>query len=158
MKNGIHMVESNEHDERGYRNETSRNRTKMMEKRMKKLKTARRDLIRSKIWGNKAADRGIIGCGSTLGPIKEAVGQLKDFGIKAKFLQIRTLWPFQDKEVRDFISTCKQVFVVDNNYQGQLAQLIYSQVRPKIQLKSILNYSGHTFRPKDIASPIQKAQ
>jgi 2-oxoglutarate ferredoxin oxidoreductase subunit alpha len=157
MINGIHMVEGNEHDEWGHRDETSRNRTKMMEKRMRKLKTARKDLIRPRIWGDKAAETGIIGCGSTLGPIKEAMEQLKDSGIKTKFLQIRTLWPFLDKEVMDFISTCKQVFVVDNNYQGQLAQLICSQVRPKIPLKSILNYSGHTFRPKDIAHPIQKA-
>ncbi len=158
MKNGIHMIEGNEHNEWGYRDETSRNRTKMMEKRMRKLKTARKDLIRPRIWGDKGADIGVIGCGSTLGPIREAIEKLKDSGIEAKFLQIRTLWPFLDKEVRDFISTCKQVFVVDNNYEGQLAQLIYSQVRPKIELESILNYSGHTFRPKDIANPIQKAQ
>jgi 2-oxoglutarate ferredoxin oxidoreductase subunit alpha len=158
MKNGIHMVESTEHNEWGYRDETSQNRANMMEKRMRKLKTARKDLIRPRIWGNKAADIGIIGCGSTLGPIREAMEQLKRVGLKAKFLQIRTLWPFLDKDVKDFISTCKQVFVVDNNYQGQLAQLIYSQVRPKIELKNILNYSSHTFRPKDIANPIQKVQ
>lgn len=158
MKNGIHMVESTEHNEWGYRDETSQNRAKMMEKRMRKLKTARKDLIRPRIWGNKAADIGIIGCGSTLGPVREAMEQLKRVGIKAKFLQIRTLWPFLDKDVKDFISTCKQVFVVDNNYDGQLAQLIYSQVRPRIELKSILNYSSHTFRPKDIADPIQKVQ
>ncbi len=158
MKNAIHMVEGNEHDEWGHRDETSRNRTRMMEKRMRKLNTARKDLIRPKIWGDKEADVGIIGCGSTWGPIREAVEQLKDSGLKAKFLQIRTLWPFLDKEVKDFISACKQVFVVDNNYQGQLAQLINSQVKPNIEMKNILNYSGQTFRPKDIASPIQKAQ
>jgi len=156
MKNGIHMVESNEHDERGYRDESSRNRAKMMEKRMKKLKTARKDLVRPKIWGNKTAEIGIIGCGSTLGPIKEALDLLKKSGIEAKFLQLRTLWPFLEKDVKDFISACKKVYVVDNNYEGQLALLIYSQVRPKTELKSILKYSGHTFRPKDIAEPIQR--
>ena len=158
MKNGIHMVEGNEHNEWGHRDETSRNRTKMMEKRMRKLKTARKDLIRPRIWGDKAADIGIIGCGSTFGPIREALEQLKDSGLQAKFLQIRTLWPFLHKDVEDFISSCKQVFVVDNNYQGQLAQLISSQIRPKVALKSILNYSGQTFRPKDIATPIHRAQ
>jgi 2-oxoglutarate ferredoxin oxidoreductase subunit alpha len=157
MKNGIHMVEGNEHNEWGHRDETSRNRTKMMEKRMRKLQTARKDLISPRVWGQKAADTGIIGCGSTFGPIKEAMEQLKDSGIKTKYLQIRTLWPFLGKDVRDFISTCKRVFVVDNNYQGQLAQLIYSQARPKIELKNILNYSAQTFRPENIVSPIQKA-
>ncbi len=158
MKNGIHMVESNEHDEWGYRDETSRNRTEMMEKRMLKLRAARKDLVRPRIWGNKTAEIGIIGCGSTLGPIREAVEQLKNSGIETKFLQIRTLWPFLDQDVKGFISACKKIYVVDNNYEGQLAQLICSQVRPQIELKSILNYSGHTFRPKDISGPIQKAQ
>jgi 2-oxoglutarate ferredoxin oxidoreductase subunit alpha len=158
MKNGVHMVEGNEHDESGHRDETSRNRTRMMEKRMRKLKTARKDLIRPRIWGDKTADTGIIGCGSTFGPIREGMEQLKDSGMRTKYLQIRTLWPFLDKEVGDFLSSCKQVFVVDNNYQGQLAQLICSQVKPKIELKSILNFSGHTFQPRDIANPILKAQ
>jgi 2-oxoglutarate ferredoxin oxidoreductase subunit alpha len=157
MKNGIHMVEGNEHDERGYRDETSQNRTKMMEKRMKKLDSSRKDLLRPRIWGNKAAEIGIIGCGSTYGSIKEAMDQLKDKGIEAKFLQIRTLWPFLDKDVKEFILTCKKVFVVDNNYSGQLAQLIQSRMSIQTELIGILNYSGHTFRPMDVSDPIQKA-
>jgi 2-oxoglutarate ferredoxin oxidoreductase subunit alpha len=56
QRNGIHMVESNEHDERGYRDESSRNRTKMMEKRMCKLRTARKDLVRARVWGDKNRD------------------------------------------------------------------------------------------------------
>jgi 2-oxoglutarate ferredoxin oxidoreductase subunit alpha len=157
MKNGIHMVEGNEHDESGHRDETSQNRIKMMEKRMRKLKTARKDLIRPRMWGDKTATTGIIGCGSTFGPIREAMEQLKDFGIATKFLQIRTLWPFLDKELGDFISSCKHVFVVDNNYEGQLAQLLYSQVKTNKELQNILKYSGDTFQPKDIVHPIRKA-
>ncbi|MDH4217756.1 MAG: 2-oxoacid:acceptor oxidoreductase subunit alpha [Candidatus Aminicenantes bacterium] len=157
MRNGIHMVESNEHDERGYRDESSKNREKMMEKRMKKLKAARKDLIRPKIWGKSTADIGIIGCGSTFGPIQEAMEQLHYSGIETKYLQIRTLWPFLGTEVEDFIANCKQVFVVDNNYEGQLAYLIKSQMKQKKEIRHILNYSGHTFRPKDISGFIHKA-
>lgn len=157
MKNGVHMVESNEHDEWGYRDETPQNRKKMMEKRMKKLESARKDLLRPRIFGNKQAEIGIIGCGSTFGPIREAMDRLKDSGAEAKFLQVRTLWPFLGKEVGEFISDCKKVYVVDNNYGGQLAQLVRSQVRTQKDLHGILNYSGHTFRPGDISEPIQKA-
>jgi 2-oxoglutarate ferredoxin oxidoreductase subunit alpha len=157
MKRGVHMVEGNEHDEWGYRDETSQNRVRMMEKRMKKLDSARKDLIRPKTWGNRAAEVGIIGCGSTYGPIKEAMEHLSDLGIETKFLQIRTLWPFLDKEVKEFLSTSKRVFIVDNNYEAQLAQLIKSQMNIRTELTSILNYSGQTFRPMDISGPIQKA-
>ncbi len=157
MRNGIHMVESNEHDVRGYRDESSINRVKMMEKRMKKLKAARKDLIRPKIWGKSTVDIGIIGCGSTFGPIQEAMEQLHNSGIEAKYLQIRTLWPFLSTEVEDFIVNCKQVFVVDNNYEGQLAYLIKSHMAQKKEIMHILNYSGHTFRPQDISGFIRKA-
>jgi 2-oxoglutarate ferredoxin oxidoreductase subunit alpha len=157
MKNGIHMVESNEHDVRGYRDESSYNRKKMMEKRMQKLKSARKDLIRSKIWGEKTADIGIIGCGSTLGPIQEAMEQLLDFGIKTKYMQIRTLWPFFSTEVENFVKSCERTFVVDNNFEGQLKCLIKSQVNHEDEMESVVKYSGETFRPGDISGFIQKA-
>jgi 2-oxoglutarate ferredoxin oxidoreductase subunit alpha len=157
MKKGVHIVEGNEHNEWGYRDETSRNRTRMMEKRMKKLDSARKDLIRPKIWGNKAAEVGIIGCGSTFGPIREAMEQLSDSGIETKFLQIRTLWPFLEKEVKEFLSTSEKVFVVDNNYEAQLAHLIKSKMNIPTELTSILNYSGQTFRPREISEPIRRA-
>lgn len=157
MRNGIHMVESNEHDVKGYRDESSRNRKKMMEKRMMKLISAKKDLVRSKIWGQETALIGLIGCGSTLGPIQEAMGQLLDVGVETKYMQIRTLWPFLGTDVENFINSCERVFVVDNNFEGQLAHLIQSQVKCKNEIENILKYSGQTFRPHDISGCIQKA-
>ncbi len=156
QKNGIHMVESNEHDERGYRDESSRNRIRMMEKRMRKLLKARKDLVRARTWGDEGSEIGIIGCGSTYGPIQEAREQLNGEGIRTKFFQIRTLWPFLSRETENFIAACSKVFVVDNNYEGQLKNLIQSQVKANIGLQSILNYSGHTFKPKDISDSIRR--
>jgi 2-oxoglutarate ferredoxin oxidoreductase subunit alpha len=157
MENGIHMVESNEHDVRGYRDESSHNRKRMMEKRMQKLISARKDLIRSKIWGKRTSDIGIIGCGSILGPTQEAMEQLLDSGIETKYMQIRTLWPFLSTEVENFINSCERIFVVDNNFEGQLKHLIKSQVNHKDEIESIVNYSGQTFRPLEISGFIQKA-
>jgi 2-oxoglutarate ferredoxin oxidoreductase subunit alpha len=144
MKNGLHMVESNEHDERGYRDEDPENRVRMMQKRMKKLKNASKDLIAPKIWGKRDAEIGIIGFGSTFGPI-------------AKYLQMRTLWPFPSKKVEEFIATCKKTFVVENNFSGQLSLLLKSQVQTPFDARNILNYSSQAFRPQEISTQIQKA-
>ena len=156
MTNGIHMVESNEHDEMGYREESPRNRKRMMEKRMKKLKTARKDLIPPKLWGKNEAETGIIGFGSTFGPIREAMDRLQDKSLKTKYLQIRTLWPFHSQEVEEFLSGCRRVFVVEDNYSGQLGALIKGQVSGCPELRPILNYSSQTFRPQDITAEIEK--
>lgn len=156
MKNGLHMVESNEHDEKGYRDEETENRVKMMKKRMKKLRSASKDLISLRVFGEKKAELGIIGFGSTFGPIQEAMIQLKERGIASKYLQIRTLWPFPSRKVEKFIEGCRKVYVVENNFSGQLSSLIKSQVREGFKIKNVLKYSGLAFRPQEISKEIQK--
>jgi 2-oxoglutarate ferredoxin oxidoreductase subunit alpha len=154
MVNGIHMVEGNEHDEKGYRDEDEEIRIKMMNKRMTKLNIAAEDTIPSKLWGKKDADIGIIGFGSTVCPIREAMDQLAEKGISAKSLQVRTLWPFSKAEVEEFMKSCNTVFVVENNYSGQLSRLIQGQGVECSRVHRINKYSGHTFRPVEIADGI----
>ncbi len=157
MKNGLHMVESNEHDEKGYRDEEPENRVKMMEKRMKKLTTIGKDLILPKIYGEREAKLGIIGFGSTFGPIQEAMFQLKEMGISTKYLRMRTLWPFPSQKVGRFVNGCRKIFVVENNYSSQLGSLVKSQVSEDFKIKNIRKYSGQSFRPQEISTGIQRA-
>ncbi|MFB0564281.1 MAG: 2-oxoacid:acceptor oxidoreductase subunit alpha [Candidatus Aminicenantaceae bacterium] len=156
QKNGIHMIEGNEHDERGYRNEDAENRVKMMEKRMRKLKSASREVISPKVWGEEETQIGILGFGSTLGPIQESMKQLKKEGIKAKFLQLRTLWPFPSQKVNRFIEKHRLNFVVENNYTGQLSTLIKSQVKPTVEVKDIRKYSSDSFKPSEISAGVKR--
>lgn len=157
MKNGIHMVEGNEHDEKGYREEEEETRIKMMNKRMKKLKSAVRDVIPPQFWGNPDAEVGIIGFGSTVCPIREAMDQLEHRGVPCKYLQIRTLWPFSAPEVEEFMTSCSEVFVVENNFSGQLHGLIQGQGVECSRVQRINKYSGHTFRPIEITERILEA-
>jgi 2-oxoglutarate ferredoxin oxidoreductase subunit alpha len=156
FKNGIHLVESLEHNEEGYRDEEPLNRIRMMEKRMRKLKKAAPDLVASHLWGDRKSRIGFIGCGSTLGATLEAMDELKERKVPSKFLQLRTLWPFPTAEVKRFLTGCEEVFVVENNYSGQVATLVKSQVNPCAQLRNILNYSTRAFTPKQIVNPVLK--
>jgi 2-oxoglutarate ferredoxin oxidoreductase subunit alpha len=157
MKNGLHMVESNEHNEKGYRDESPENRTMMMQKRMKKLESAAGETISPKMWGERNARIGVIGCGSTFGPIQEAIAQLKEKGIMAKYLQLRTLWPFPAKEVEEFIKESEKIFFVENNFSSHLCQLTRSQVEVAFKSGKVVKYSGRPFRPQEISSEIEKA-
>jgi 2-oxoglutarate ferredoxin oxidoreductase subunit alpha len=154
FKNGIHLAESLEHDERGYRDEERSTRVKMTEKRMRKLKKAWPDLVPSHLWGDRKARVGFISCGSTLGAILEAMDELKTRKVGSKFLQLRTLWPFPSVEVKRFLAGCQEVFVVENNFSGDLATLVKSQVNPCQRLRNILKYSTQAFTPKEIISPV----
>ncbi len=153
-KNGIHLAESLEHDERGYRDEDPANRLRMMDKRMRKLGQASAELVPPRIWGCQKAEIGFIAFGSTLGAVLEAMDQLREKKVASRFLQLRTLWPFPADAVREFLAESRDVFVVEHNYRGQLATLIKSQISPCGELKSIVSSSTRAFTPRDIVASV----
>ena len=82
--------------------ENASNRKRMMEKRMRKLVSMRPDLPKANVFGDRSAGASaFIGYGSNRGPITEAQDRLAAAGIATRFLQLRTLWPFPEDEVRD---------------------------------------------------------
>lgn len=152
------QITGNEHDEWGHVSVNPVNRHKMMEKRMGKLVQARDELPRPRYFGQKEARVGLIGYGSTSGPILEAMDLLEAQGIPTKYLQARTLFPVQQETLGPFFDSVDLAFVVEHNYTGQLARLIREEMpQHHAKLRSILKYDGFSFRAPDIAAPIQEA-
>ena len=152
------QITGNEHDEWGHVSVNSVNRHKMMEKRMGKLVQARDELPRPRYFGRKEARIGLIGYGSTSGPILEAMDVLDAEGIVTKYLQARTLFPVQQETLGPFFDSVDVAYVVEHNYTGQLARLIREEMpQYHAKLRSILKYDGFSFRAPDIADPIREA-
>jgi len=153
---GMHLAPGSEHNDAGVITENARNRSRMMEKRMGKLESMRDDLPKAVLHGIADADIGIIGYGSNRGPIAEAVQRLATAGILTRFLQLRTLWPFPEDDIREFVRGAQHVFVVENNYTGQLERLIRAVVGPLDALHGVRKYDGQAFRPIEIIEPIRR--
>ena len=152
------QITGNEHDEWGHVSVNPVNRHKMMEKRMGKLIQARDDLPRPRYFGRKEARLGLIGFGSTSGPILEAMDVLDAEGIPAKYLQARTLFPVQQETLGPFLDSVDLAFVVEHNYTGQLARLIREEMpQYHAKLRSILKFDGFSFRAPEIAGPVREA-
>ncbi len=154
---GMHLAAGSEHDPAGVISEDAGNRARMMEKRMRKLEAMRAHLPRAIVHGVADADIAIVGYGANRGPIAEAVDRLGNSGTPARFLQLRTLWPFPDAELRDFVRGARHVFVVENNYTGQLERLIRAAVGPLAGLRGVRKYDGRPFRPIEIIDPVERA-
>ena len=114
------------------------------------------DLPTPLLHGDPRAEIGIIGYGSNRGPIVESQDRMARNGIATRFLELRTLWPFPEDEVRDFIADAKHVFVVENNYTGQLERLIRYVVGPLERMHRVLKYNGRPFHPGEISDAIEK--
>jgi 2-oxoglutarate ferredoxin oxidoreductase subunit alpha len=151
---GMHLAPGSEHNDAGVITENSRNRARMMEKRMGKLESMRDLLPRAVLHGVADADIAILGYGANTGPIAEAVDRLAAGGVLTRFLQLRTLWPFPDEDIKNFVRGAQHVFVVENNYTGQLMQLIRAVVGPLDALHGVRKYDGRPFRPIEVIEPV----
>jgi 2-oxoglutarate ferredoxin oxidoreductase subunit alpha len=88
----------------------------------KKFETARAYVPAPVIEKQAGARMGIIAFGSSLPAIQEARHQLSAAGIHSDFMRVRAV-PFT-AEVRNFISQYERVYVVEQNRDGQLNQLL----------------------------------
>jgi len=155
-KPGVLVVtDSDEHDEAGHLTEDADTRTKMMQKRMRKLYGARKEIAPPHLYGSKRAENMLIGWGSTYGALKEAADMLRKQGVSVDVLHFSELWPFPAEPAADAMSNAQRTFVVENNATGQLAHLIRRETG-RAATASILRYDGRPFTPAGIVRAVEK--
>ncbi|HUI38430.1 MAG TPA: 2-oxoacid:acceptor oxidoreductase subunit alpha, partial [Thermoplasmata archaeon] len=153
----IAQVTGNEHDEMGHVSVNPVNRAKMMAKRMGKMERAAGELPAPAYFGAEGARVGIIGFGSTWGPIREAQDLLARDGLATRFYQARTLFPVPAATLGPFLDSVDRAYVVEHNYTGQFARLIRETLPERsAKLRSILKYDGNSFRAPEIVRKIRE--
>lgn len=152
---GVSLVNSYEHDEYGYSTEDSRMRTKMVEKRAKKLATALADMPRPVLFGSEETELTLIGWGSTKGPIREAIRFLTNQGIKVNHLHLNWISPFPVKEVSQILEKARKTLMIENNHNAQGAGWIREQTGIEIKNR-LLKYDGRPFYPEEIVGKVKE--
>ena len=155
VEGGMHLAPGSEHSDAGVITEDATNRRRMMEKRMHKLESMRPELPKPNLLGDPKAPVAFIGYGSNRGPIAEAQDRLHADGIATRFLQLRTLWPFPEEEVRSFVESAAHIFVVENNITGQLERLIRYVTGPLARMHAVRKYDGRPFRPIEVIDAVK---
>ncbi len=152
-------VTGNEHDEWGHVSVDPVNRRKMMRHRMEKMVRAREELPAGRLFGPAGAKIGVVGFGSTSGPILEAQRLLAARGIASRYYQARTVFPVPAHELDPFLASVDAAYVVEHNYTGQFANLVRAALPwHHAKLRSILKYDGASFRAPEIVAGIQEAR
>lgn len=160
---GIHNYYSNtnEHTEDGYITEEEAVRQAQVDKRfVRRMELIRADpqLPQPRLHGPQDAEIGFIGYGGVFGPVLEAMQRLVSRGLRAKYLELRTLWPFPGEEVRAFVDSCQVVYVPEYSAGAQLRGLIQREATgPMAKLKSLLRYDGRLMTPGWIMDRVKEA-
>jgi 2-oxoglutarate ferredoxin oxidoreductase subunit alpha len=165
MAGGHYTSEGLEHNEKGNPNYTPEMHLAMMEKRQRKIETARQQLTLwanvVEEWGDDNAAIAIMGWGSSLGPVQEAMARAQAAGYKVAALFPKVLLPMPDLRIRRFLRGRRAIIIPELNLRGQFARVIehrYSHelIRDNIEVVSFTKYEGLPFRPVEIFEKIQE--
>ncbi|MBZ0294900.1 MAG: 2-oxoacid:acceptor oxidoreductase subunit alpha, partial [Anaerolineae bacterium] len=118
-----------------------------MERLHRKYENARTKVPAPIIDYDAAKDIGIITLGSNEPAVLEARDRLKASGVETNYLRVRAL-PFAE-EVMDFARKHERVYVVENNFDGQLCQILYTELPGEAaHLQSLALGDGLPMTPK----------
>ncbi len=145
----VMYVDSHEHDEWGHISEDAEIRKQMVQKRLhKKMRGLQWELEPPTSFNTAGAQIVLLGFGSTLGVLQEAVQALAHD--KVGFIHLSQVWPFPSSEIVNLLSDARAAITIENNARAQLAALLRRETGIKV-CKSILKYDG---RPFDVDSVI----
>ena len=153
------LIDSDEHDERGWITESAEVRTRMVNKRMQKLEGLKQELQEPEFIGPDDYDTLLIGWGSACGPITEAVGLLNRDGNGHRYaaLVFGDIYPLPQQRLLEKAERANRLIDVEQNATGQLAGLIREETG-LLCTRSVLKYDGRQISGEEIAARIRKGE
>ncbi|MBX9939487.1 MAG: 2-oxoacid:acceptor oxidoreductase subunit alpha [Candidatus Obscuribacterales bacterium] len=129
------------HTEKATYTERPEDYVNLMNRLEKKFNTARQFVPKPQVVTEKDAKVGIIAFGSSHFAVEEARDELKEAGIKTSYLRVKAL-PFT-AELKKFVESHERVYVVEQNRDGQLHDLIALELPSQAtKLRSVKHYNG----------------
>lgn len=149
---GFVRFDSHEHDEAGFITEDPDIRTRIVDKRLKKLESYSKESIDAEIIGSKNYKTLIVGWGSTYGVIKEAIGKLDDDDLA--FAYFKQVYPLPNN-TKEILAKAKKLIIIENNATSQFGQLIKRYTGLEFT-NHILKYNGMPFSLEEIIEKLNE--
>ena len=149
---GLVGVDSDEHDAEGHITEDLQLRTRMVDKRLRKLESAGKEVVPPELYPKREYQNLVVCWGSTYPVVKEAIELLgrKDTSL----LHYGQIYPLHPRTA-DFLAKAGKVVIVEGNATAQFAKLIKLHAGFEIRDR-ILKYSGLQFSVEELAESLKK--
>ena len=151
---GVHMSTGLEHDELGRRTEDTEMRVEQVDKRTRKVETAREtEDFSPREFGDADSENLVISWGSNEGAMTEAIRFLDEEGIDVRFLSVPYLFPRPD--LTEEVEAAENVVVVECNATGQFADVVEHDTLSRVD--RVNKYDGVRFKADELAEEIKTA-
>jgi 2-oxoglutarate ferredoxin oxidoreductase subunit alpha len=143
------------HNEKAQYSERGDDYARNMDRLTRKFETAR-SFVPGPVQEIKGTSRiGVIAFGTSHWAVAEAHDQLsREYGIEADYLRLRA-YPF-NRDVHEFIDSHDRVYVVEQNRDAQMRQLLKLDLQPQqiAKLRSVLHYNGLPIDARSVTDEI----
>ena len=151
---GAHMSTGLEHDELGRRTEDTGMRVEQVDKRNRKVETAReREDLSPRTFGDPDSDNLVVSWGSNEGAMREAIDFLEADGVDVRFLSVPYLFPRPD--LTEEFESADTVVVVECNATGQFADVLEHDTLQRVE--RLNKYNGVRFKADELARDLKQA-
>lgn len=149
---GAYLTRGSGHNAYAQYSEKPEDYLEVMDRLKRKYETAKSH-VPGPVFRNQGSDKGVLAFGSSDPAVVEAQDILVAQGLKTDYLRLRAL-PFT-AEVDAYVKAKKVVYVVEQNRDGQMANL-FRETYPEhaTKFKSVLHYDGHAIDAKSIVDQI----
>jgi 2-oxoglutarate/2-oxoacid ferredoxin oxidoreductase subunit alpha len=143
------------HNAKGQYSERPDDYVENMDRLARKFETARKHVPKPVVESNPRAKIGFLGYGTSHFAIEESRDQLRDeTKVETSYFRLRA-YPFND-ELAAFIDAHERVYVIEQNRDAQLLQLMKLEMTPEHQtrLRSVLHYNGLPIDARSITDDV----
>ena len=143
------------HDETGFPTNSTEETKKIMDRLVNKINKNLDDILLYKEYNTEDCETLFITFGCMSRCTKDAVNTLREEGIKAGLLTIKTVWPFPEKVVRELTKNVENVFVPELNL-GQMRLEVERVCSKGTNVVGINKYNGEIITPEEIVDSVKE--
>ena len=155
----IYRITGSMHDERGGQAANPAAADRVIRHLTEKIEGNRRRIVSTRSLELEDAEVAVISFGCSARSSRAAVRNARNRGIRAGLLELTTLWPFPEEEVRSLLSRRKAVVVPELNL-GQVAREVERLNGIGVRgcpVRRVNRVDGGLLRPQEILAAIEEA-
>ncbi len=151
MPNGIHQVTGLEHNEWGRPSDKAVNRSKMMDKRKRKLEPlVNQNAVRV---NQKDGHYLCLTFGSPWGVLQEA---LRESDLPIDTATINRIRPLPERQLNQLFKDYRKIIVMEQNQQGQLAGILRKELNLPDKIVSLNRFDGASFHTSEVREQLER--
>jgi 2-oxoglutarate ferredoxin oxidoreductase subunit alpha len=151
----VYFTRGSGHNEKGQYSERPDDYVENMDRLSRKFETARARVPVPVVQNNPKAKIGLIGFGTSHFATEESRDQLlEETKVETSYFRLRA-YPFND-ELAAFIDAHERIYVIEQNRDAQMRQLMKLELTPERQtkLRSVLHYNGLPIDARSITDDV----